>query len=217
MIFCSTSLGQAFNIDAGLIPGAGELPGSNYGAAAGQLGQWTYGVGSSINLIDTSGFETPARLGITGGGAGGTLSGIPTSDVDEQRMMSSYIGFSGTTSTSASVADLEAGWYDVYVYCWSGPSSPLNGFSRPGITIRFEEDSYFFQPATTLAWPGFQVEGVTYVRARGYIDNAMQIDYFVPTNRNSVLSGIQLVPVPGPGAGFVLVAGLSIGSIRRRR
>lgn len=132
--------------------------------------------------------------------------------------MSTAVIFSGNSSASAAILNIQPGWYDVYVYYWSGQSSPRYIFSQPIIGIRFSaSDVWVFEPATNRAWPGGQVEGVTYVKARGYIDNLLLVDYSVLTNTSAALSGIQLVPVPAPGAGLILAAGLSICSMRRRR
>lgn len=199
---------QAFNID--IAPGT-QLPSAAYGAASGQVGQWTRGLKLGSALKDINGNATGASFG--GSGTQTSLSGVPTGNPDEHEMMSSAYLMDSGSGSSVGVLGLSLGWYDVYVYCWTGA-----GFSNPTISVGADSGSFVFHPNSTAPWPGQQVANITFVKATLQVQQAgtgIGVSYGLGGNNFAAVSGMQIVPVPAPGAMVLPLAAL-LGSRRRR-
>lgn len=195
--------GQAFNID--VAGNQATPPDSTYGAGASQPGFWNP-AGLSTVLSDLSGNPTTAHFF----GVGGTIHTIPGATGNDKRLMETV--FEMAPSDSLTITSLTAGRYNLYAYRWA-PTPATAGFS-------------VYNGATTVGgyvtssptWPGSQVEGVTFVRIPvEVIDGRNYLRLSVGSGGDSdILAGIQLVPVPAPGAAVVL-AGAGVIAIRRRR
>lgn len=128
-------------------------------------------------------------------------------------MMSSGV-LLGLGRTSFGVSGFTPGWYEVYVYCWGGP-----GYRNSDIIFLTNDSAASYATNLSLPWPGEQVKGRTHVKSRLFMgDGAVSIYYDLPfTGGFAPISGIQVVPVPGPGSAPVLLAAGLLAARRRRR
>lgn len=205
---------QAFNVDVAYPYPLDVQPGSTYGAAAGQPGYWNVGnVASSLRALDGS--LTSAAFGIAGGGA--AHFAVPSLTGDEKLMMES--GSQTGASDNPGFANLTPGAYDLYVYMWGGPilgtktvtCSVFNGTSYANGSVSY-----------TNQWPGSQIQGVTYAKIRvdvlpSYQYLSMNFSWYDGQPAGfTIVNGLQLVPVPAPGASALLL-GAGTLALRRRR
>jgi hypothetical protein len=201
-----SSFAQAFNIDLG---GPSELGPSNaYGGVPGQTGHWnkTY-AGLPFTLRDLSGDTTTAQLycQLAGKAIYDFVGGSP----DELAMMNTA-GLFGGLDNRLSVISLNPGVYDVYVYACGSPTFEnliiTGGNSSTTVTIE------------RGGWPGMQVEGRTYAKARLTLTPQANALTVICTNATlSPIAGLQIVPVPAPGAAMVGLASAGLVGLRRRR
>lgn len=204
--------GQAFNIELG--PSSSALPTSSYGAVAGQTGLWTRGLRLGSALTDVNGNLTTATF--AGSGIPASLSGVPNTSADEKLFMSTAYLLDSGASNYATIGGLASGWYDVYLYCWTGTS--VNG-ANPLISIGTDSSNFQATPNCVAPWPGQQTLGITYVKFTLRVQQpgtGIGIVYGLAPDRVAALSGIQIVPVPTPGAAGLLTFA-ALGAARRRR
>lgn len=197
---------QAFNIDTG----TGTVPSSSFGAVPGQVGIWNQPSSFTISALTAAdGSATGATINASiSGGASFSIGGA---NPDENAMMSSA-WLMGGVNNSIGISHLEPGVYDIYVYCFGGngstPIKVLNSLSSTTQTVE-----------NPSVWPGAQLEGVTYMKAR-IQTNAVTTGFailYLQANGNRPLNGIQIVPVPAPAGASLLVGGVFCLAPRRRR
>lgn len=190
----SSAEAQTFNIDFG--SSLDTPPAESYGAGSGQAGFWNL-VALTTPLRDTSGILTVATCSGAGGGSGSIE--IPGATGDDELFMESTIAFP-KNGNGVTIAHLVAGDYDLYAYGWNDNFfhahtigvNVFNGVTSVGDTIQ-----------TTDTWPGSQVLAQTYTRIRVQVlpdANFLNIRATNATFDYEILSGIQLVPIPAPGA-----------------
>lgn len=112
------------------------------------------------------------------------------------------------------IQHLLPGAYDIYVYSWRGS----NDQGTPGIVVSAPGGPYGLSIASGQPWPGQQVLGVTYgvVRIDLGANGTFGISGFAGGEGTAPINGIQIVPVPAPGAAILgPLAGLAF--TRRRR
>jgi hypothetical protein len=206
---------QSFNIDFG--PAGSQVPASSYGGAANQTGVWNQVGLGTLPLIATDGTSTSVGVGSQGIGVGSAyFSGASEGD---HRLMRSFGFGQAFVSATYSVGGLSPGWYDFYVYAWSGMAPGFTesvvgwGESTSGshgsIHTRFTDH-----------WPGQQVRGETYEKFAVQVMNANGSIVFglAPLGGEldpvSVINGLQIVQIPAP-ATLLLPALMPIA--RRRR
>lgn len=205
------ALGQAFNIDC-----AGNLavpPTSSYGAGAGQAGYWNPVSGIAATLRDINGNPTAALLSADGGA---TVYDIPGATGDDERLMETVFGLI-PSSSGVAIGGLSPGKYDLFAYSWAGQ---IFGQRTVGFTVLNGVNTYGGSLSFGPQWPGGQVQGETFVRIPvevlpGLNFLRLRVGGGGPKTFN-VLAGIQLVPVPAPGAAIVLI-GAGVLTARRRR
>lgn len=209
-LWSGAAFGQALNIDC-TVRATSPTPSSGYGAAAGQQGFWS-AVPNAVDfpLRDVVGSVTTATFSCIGGVGEGLT--VPSSNPDEVNLLTDAVtmDFLGNFIT---IAGLQTGWYDLYVYCWVGrpDSLPFEGRISTGF------NTVGLSASSNLPWPGGQVEGITYAKATIRVGTYLSIDTSPPLNRSYVVSGIQLVPVPAPGGLAFLAGGGLLACARRRR
>ncbi|MBL8964828.1 MAG: hypothetical protein JNK70_12240 [Phycisphaerae bacterium] len=209
---CSASgLAQTFNVDSG--GGMSTPPTTDYGAAADQPGVWNSVVFEQNNLLNTAGQATTVRYATSSNSV--ILLGIDGAAPNDKLLMDSAMPVD-PSDAAAVFSNLQPGLYDLYIYCWAGnllgpKDVTIRAFTGAGQVVggvRYGEQ-----------WPGQQVLGETYDKLRvevtpgdgQYIDIAIQ----APGDFN-VINGVQLVPVPAPGALALAPAALLAGRRRRR-
>lgn len=205
LIFPAMCHAQAFNLD--LAAPSTEGPSASYGGAANQTGFWNVNFGAvPTQLRDTNAGTTSALL--VSMLTGGTMFNFSGGDPDELNMMNSAALFGGGLDTRITISGMTPGLYDVYAYsCGASFDTKLiiaGGISSSDVTI------------TRGGWPGMQVEGRTYAKARLNVTPDANAIFVICTNADPApLAGIQIVPVPAPGACLFPLAGVI--ALRRRR
>lgn len=201
---------QALNIDCGGV--IGVPPSDSYGAGSAQAGYWNP-VGDEADLRDINNMPTAARLGSS---SGSQLFEIAGASGGDEALMESVFSI-GVGSNLLSLTNLLPGQYDLYAYSWGGH---LFGSRTVGFTVRNGIDTYIDSLAFNETWPGQQVLGETFVRipvevleGRNFLTLSMGGGGSKTFN---VLAGLQLVPIPAPGAAAVFLAA-SVLAARRRR
>ncbi len=214
----SGALGQALNIDIG--PTGSSVPSEMFGGAASQPGYWNLDDGSGQFLRDSSGNLTSARAGIQGSTpAALSIDGIGPGD---KELMESMLFGDRNSMTSVGVLGLVPGDYRLYLHAWSPIDDPNRTESR--IAIDETTSGYFSVVGTNFnnIWGG-QALGVSYAVADVTVQQSGGLLLFTLMSLGngedspvSVLNGIQIVPIPAPGAG--VIAGVAaVWSTRRRR
>lgn len=211
--------GQAFNLDIG--PSGSPVPSVGYGGVASQPGFWNLCDSGGKPLTDATGVVTTCELSFPSNQvASQPIDGI---DPGDKELMESYLFGDRGGITQLSLTNLAPGEYTVFVYAWSGPNTPNP--DRSVITV-IEYTSGAFQTVETHfdnIWHG-QADGVTYAKvnfqviapngALGFRLESIGGGEDTPV---SVLNGIQIVPIPGPGSGALSFAGAWCLAVRRRR
>ena len=189
----SSVAAQAFNIDFGTP--LSTPPSDTYGAGSGQIGFWNRCY-SAAALRDISGNLTGATFG---GHAGAGIVEIPGATGDDELLMESSFLFP-KNGNGVTILNLAPGPYDLYAYGWNDTFFHAH---RIGVSVFNSATNVGGIIQTADNWPGAQVFGQTYTRFRvevlpgfGYL-NIMAVNL---TFDYEILSGIQLVPVPEPGA-----------------
>lgn len=128
--------------------------------------------------------------------------------------MESHLSFTPNFNT-LSMTGIAPGPYRLYIYCWLGSVlgsqevhfKVSNGVTNHNVTVSFDS-----------VWPGGHVEGETYAVVPvdvtpefGFIGCRMGFN-----SGFNVVNGLQLVPVPAPGAAAVML-GLPLIAFRSRR
>lgn len=199
-----TCAAQSFNIDIGT---ATPTPSSSFGAASGQVGVWnTYAGGTLGGLLDTGGNATSVSMSGTTGGFLGSFSD-PTTFGDDDALMDD--GMLIPVFETYTVSGLAAGSYSIFYYVWT--VSPL----PTGVDING-------QGMQTIGgtWPGGYVSGITHSSTSVQLVSGQDLVIDVHSINGALgsFTGLQIVPVPAPGAGVVGVAALAaLGRGRRRR
>jgi len=201
----SSALGQAFNIDCGGT--VSTSPSALYGAGANQPGYWNTTFNGNLN--DLAGTTTTATFF----GSGTNVHAIPGASGDDKALMeTTYDMF---PSESVSIGGLAAGRYDLYAYSWAQLTNRTVGFRV------FTGNTYFGSVTYGAAWPGGQVEGITYARISIEVIEGGNFFTLGIGGGNSkapinVLAGIQLVPIPAPSAPLVMLGAALFAALRRR-
>jgi hypothetical protein len=153
--FTASLSAQSFNLDFGE-PTA--TPSSGY-AAAGLAGYWN-GIradnGSAVNLKDLSGATTSVTFWQSGA-AGAIAANDPSVTGDDALLMNDgIITYTFGVDSCFYFNNLQPGTYELTTYAWR-PDYPTE-------QARTFVDNTFGTVITGGAWPGSQVEGVTYAR-----------------------------------------------------
>lgn len=191
---------QSFNIDVGML---GNSPPSSYGAA-GAPGFWNrvtadhvvpFSTGRTpedVLLVDLDGVQTNVGFHQFGG-----MDLVSTNDPsvtgDDASLMNDYLAtHNAILESCAYLNGLEDGTYEVLTYAWM-PNEPTI-FQK----VRFD----FHADIQTVggAWPGGQVEGVTYSRHVIEVTNGfMGLHVGIPNGGNTAigaaLNAIQVRPL----------------------
>jgi len=199
-----TCAAQSFNIDIG---NATPTPSSSFGAASGQTGVWnTYLGGTLGGLLDTGGNATGVSMSGTSGGFLGSFSD-PTTLGDDDALMDD--GMLIPVFETYTVSGLAAGNYSIYYYVWT--VSPL----PTGLDINGQG-----MQSIGGAWPGGYVAGTTHsvTSVQLAAGQDLVIDVHSINGALGSFTGLQIVPVPAPGAGVAALVALALGGrVRRRR
>lgn len=191
---------QSMNIDFGT---ATPIPSSSYGGAAGSVGVWSvYGGGAASGLLDLSGNATGVSISGSGGFASDFMDPLTTGDDDA--LMDDFLAI--PFFETFTVSGIAAGTYDVYVTTWTfGPLS--SGIDVNGLGMQ----------VIGGVWTGGFTQGVTHSLHTVTLASAQNlvIDVSSIDGALGVISGVQIVQVPAPGAVALLGAGVFVG--RRRR
>lgn len=192
--------GQSFNIDFG---NANPSPAPTYGAASGSVGFWNVYSGGAMGLADLSG--SPTGVSISGGTTGFLgAANDPATLGDDDALLDDYIGIPFIDTWT--VTGLAAGTYDVYGYTWTFAALP-SGFDMNGLGMQ----------AVGGAWPGSFQPGLYSLHTVTLTANQpLVVDLYSINGALGVISGLQIVLVPQPGAGVLLALGCG-GAFRRRR
>lgn len=206
----SSVLGQSFNIDLGSF--ADTVTASSYGAAAGQTGYWNYYMQGDDKLRDLAGNVTNVQFGITG--SYGVDTNIPGLTGNEERFMESFINVSPSADL-VTLFGIAPGTYDCYIYSWMGP---VFGSANVTFQVKAKNNTATGKVSYTgAAWPGGQIEGVTYDVVRIEVPaNALALDIRVGMDTDfQILNGLQIVRVPAPASPLLLTP-LALAARRRR-
>lgn len=209
LLSVTAAYAQAFNIDFGSPDGAG--PSSAYAGVATQPGYWNLGT-IGYSLKDTSGAQTDVNLG--GTSAGLAHLSIPSLSGDEKIFMESVLT-PGVSGNSVGFFNLSPGTYDLYIYGWGGT---LLGPKSAGFDVFNGVSTVHGFVSYTSVWPGAQTRHITYDVLRVNVlepQRLLLLDVGF-TGDYGVINGMQLVPVPAPGAALPLL-GLCLGFAACRR
>lgn len=194
-------LGQAINIDFG---NASPTPGNAYGAAAGQAGAWNTYLGPTLSgLLNTSAAVTGASIS---GGSSGFLAGVndPLTLGGDDDLLDDYIGIPYIETYT--VNGLAAGTYNIYGYTWTfGPLSTGIDVNGQGMQTIGGVWPGSFSPGT------YSLHTVTLGASQPLV-----IDVYSINGALGAIAGVQIVPVPTPGAAAVLGLG-GLAALRRGR
>jgi hypothetical protein len=163
LLLASPALPQSFNVDVNAALGT---PSNAYGAAAGQAGFW--------NSVDPAGptFSPAPVNGLAGTGTTVTLEfndnvpqgfsfDNPLTGGDDAALLDDFddVGSFSTAKVKYTFANLQNGFYDVFVYAWAA-DDPINFLS----VVEVIDGSKGLQNCGGADWTGSHVEGITYVR-----------------------------------------------------
>lgn len=198
---------QSYNLDFG----GSAAPGSGYGAAAGQLGQWqnisSMAANSPVGLTDIGGNATAATLTATTNQFSFSFNNPATAGDDENLLDDQFdLGAQGTQNSFA-VNGLANGVYNVYIYAWASDSD----------TSRISVD---------LIGNGAQTSGGAYSGLAAGVTHSAWTNVVVSSGSmnfrtNNVvgfgsLNGMQIQQVPEPATMAVLGLG-ALAAMRRKR
>jgi hypothetical protein len=197
--FCAVASAQSLNIDVGT---QNPAPAFFYAGPGNSAGQWNiYAGGVSSGLLDLAGSPTAASIS----GTGGFLSSFndPLTLGDDQNLLDDYLAIPFIDTYT--VSGLAAGSYDVYVTTWTfGPLSTGIDVNSLGMQI------------IGGTWPGNFVAGSTHSLHSVSITSGQDITIGVFSINGALgaVSGIQIVQIPAPSAGAIM---LSFGMLAARR
>jgi hypothetical protein len=188
---------QSFNVDVGA-NSTFPVPSAAYGAGAGQTGTWNARnpMAASAMLTDVTGAATPVSLARTGAALGFEFDD-PGTTGDDQNLMDDIHDVGAVPAAATwTFSGLQAGMYALYTYAWAPDDatfvSSVNGGS--------------IDPAQACggAWPGSQMQGVTYARHRYTVAAGGSIAVTITgTSGYASVNGFQLVEMVGtPATGF---------------
>ena len=191
----ATANAQAFNVDLGTSQG---VPSDTFDGAAMQPGVWNGIQSSSSNtvlpLVDLAGNPTGVTIEVNsfsdiGENLGPSFFGgtLPGTTGDVAALMNDLLDGGGITGTGVvEFEGLTPGFYDVYMYSWSGPSgTSFEVFGEP------------FEEVRSGPWAGF-VFGSTYTAKCGSVGMNGRLRIRFTNSAYSTMNGVQLVPRTGP-------------------
>lgn len=199
-LLASSGMAQAFNIDFGTTSPVPSVP---YGAASGQAGHWnvfaggptalqnTAAAATGVSIVDTlfsfpSGANDPLTLG------------------DDDALLDDYMAV--PFHAVYTVNGLAAGTYDVYSYTWTfGPLSTGIDVNTQGVQVIGGVWSGSFTPGS------YSLHTVTIAASQPLV-----IDVYSINGALGAIAGVQIVPVPTPGAAAAMGLG-ALAALRRRR
>jgi hypothetical protein len=197
----AAACGQSFNIDFGT---ANPPPAPVYGAASGSAGFWNIYPGGVMPLSNLSGGPTGVTIS---GGATGFLGSAndPLTLGDDDALLDDFIGI--PVIDTWIVTGLAPGNYDVYGYTWTFNALPSG----------FDVNAQGMQVAGG-AWPGsFQPGLYSHHTVTIAPNQPMLVSLYSINGAIGVISGLQIVAAPAPGATALLACGgLACGRRRRR-
>jgi hypothetical protein len=200
LVASAPALAQSFNLDVGLNT-TYPVPGSAYGAAAGQPGVWNSvaPTAGATSLVNVAGGATAVTISASGGTAFES-NGNPGPTGDDQSLMRdvSDPSFTGQTWT---ISGLAAGNYLLYTYAWP-PDNPL---FRSNISVAGSGD-----PTQTVggSWPaGGQTVLITYALHHIAVAPGGSIAMTIAVaggGSYASLNGFQIAPDTSGGPGIDL-------------
>ncbi|MFT3686664.1 MAG: hypothetical protein QM783_17385 [Phycisphaerales bacterium] len=194
---------QSFDIDFGT---GNATPTTGYGAAAGLSGAgfWNTYPGGTMPLADLAG--NPTGVSITGGVTSFPgFANDPATVGNDDALLDDFLGI--PVIDTWTVTGLAAGTYDVYGYTWTFAALP-SGFDVNGAGMQVAGG----------AWPGFYAPGLYSLHSNVTIapNQPLVVTLYSINGAIGVISGLQIVQTPAPGAAVLLACGgLFVG--RRRR
>lgn len=198
---------QSYNLDFG----GTTAPGSGYGAAAGQSGQWqninSLTANTPVGLTDIGGNATAATLSATTSQFSFSFNNAGTTGDDENLLDDQFDLGGVNTQNSFAVNGLANGVYNVYIYAWAS-------------------DSDLSRISVDLIGNGAQTSGGTYAGLAAGVTHSVWTNVVVSggsmnfRTNNLVgfgsLNGMQIQQVPEPATMAVLGLG-ALAAIRRKR
>jgi hypothetical protein len=193
-------LAQAFNIDISV---GSPIPSSSYGAASGQAGHWDNYILPPMALTDITNTLTSVTISGTGGGPAGGNDPLTTGDDDALLDDFLAIPFAETYTVNG----LAAGTYSIYGYVWT--FSPL----PTGVDVNGQGMQVVGGTWTGSFIPGsYSLHTVTLAPSQPLVIHISTINGAL-----GAFAGLQIVPVPTPGAAALLGCAALAGAKRRRR
>jgi hypothetical protein len=196
------AIAQSFNIDVG---NATPTPANAYGAGSGQTGFWNTYIGGTLpSLINTSGSATGVSMTGTGGFLGSYND--PGTFGDDEALIDDLL--SVPFLETYTINGLAPGNYNVYTYVWTFNALPTD----------IQVNGLGYQTVGG-AWTGSFVQGQTHSLHNLTLTTGQPVTIDIHTVNGALggMTGVQIVPVPTPGAAAVLVGAGVLGMRRRRR
>ena len=199
------SSAQSINIDFGDLAGT---PAADYGAA-GPLGTWNTIVidsGIPVQVLDLSGLPTNATL--VHSGFGYQDSNSQTTTGDDSALLRDYL-FDIDPDFTIEFFGLLPGEYAVYTYSYFTETFPFPS------TVWVNDDLGTAQEVAGRFESGFAVGMSHALHIVDIVDGSLAVTVANPGD--SLVNGVQLVRIPGPGAlSVTIVAGVVVRRRRRR-
>jgi len=199
-LVAASASAQSFNINLG--PAGGPTPASDYGAAAGQPGQWltlpALHNTTTFNLTDTGGAVTPVSLWQYGGTQLRSFDDPLTLAADDALMDEYQITFTPSLETCLFFNNLQNGEYDVWIYAMMP--------GQPTVVSYTSCDEEPGRPHRIVggAWPGSHQSLVTYSYHRATVTTGLLRTHSgivpgQPAAAGAAFNGIQIRRAPHPG------------------
>lgn len=200
-LIASGAHAQSMNIDFGT---ATPLPSSSYGGPAGSAGVWNlYAGGAASGLLDLTGNTTGVSIAGTGGFASDFMDPLTTGD--DEALLDDYLAI--PFFETYTISGVAAGSYDIYVTTWTfGP-----------LSTGVEVNSLGMQ-AIGGVWTGGFVQGLTHSLQSITLASAQDIVIDVSSINGALgsISGVQIVQIPAPASGALMLCLAGLTARRRR-
>jgi hypothetical protein len=199
-----SAAGQSINIDVGT---PAQVPGTHYGAA-GLSGVWnSVNTATNVytnNLLDVNGNVTQARYKQIGGSQVLVIDDPATSGNDDAFMDDYLITYTPTLETCHFLYNLDNGIYELLLYSWMPNRPDVQGYNSCDQEPPYAPNHPHF--VVGGAWPGQQVEGITFTRHICYVTqgNIWAHSGIVPGHNaadGAAANGLQIRKLPPQSPG----------------